>query len=45
MKRRSTYQRPKQGLQWNHPIVFFLLITSFGSIAMALALRLTGLLP
>ena len=45
MKRRSTYQRPKHGLSWTNPIVFFLLLMSFGSIAMALGLRLTGLLP
>lgn len=46
MKRRSTYQRPRrERCWWMHPIIFFTLIMSFGSIAMALALRISGLLP
>lgn len=45
MKRRGTYQRPACSQWWMHPLVFFVLTLSFGSIAMALFLRITGLLP
>ncbi len=45
MKRRSTYQRAPRALWWMHPLVLFTLLMSFGSIATAIALRFTGLIP
>lgn len=45
MKRRSTFVRPPRNLWWMTPIVFFILLTTFGTIGTIMALRLAGILP
>lgn len=45
MKRRSTYRRPARSIWWMHPVVLFTLLMTFGSMSVALGLRLTGIIP